>query len=121
MNLIVYNWFKEFLKGLFWQISERLLRVILFLLPMGLYLMLLQFRSKASKVSSLTAFTNDKSIWQHVFPGFILVAIDPDMFRNMVRNQNEALQAWVQRNRYTLCFLLAFIMVIYIILKEILG
>lgn len=121
MNIIVYNWFKEFLKGLFWGIAERALRVILFLLPLGAYLLLLEFRSKASKVSSLSAFTTDKSIWQHVFPGFALVAIDPDLFRNTMKKCNEALQIWVQQNKYTLSFLFALLLVLYILFKEIWG
>ena len=117
----MYNWFKEFLKGLFWQIAERALRIILFLTPIGFYLALLQFRSKASKVSSLSAFTNDKSVWQHVFPGFMLVAVDPDYFRKMIKKQHDSFQTWVQINRYSLCFLFAFLIVLFMVLREILG
>lgn len=119
MNLVVYTWFKEFLKGLFWQIAERVLRVLLFLMPLGFYLTILQFRSKASKVSSLSAFTNDNSVWQHIFPGFALVAMDPSLFKNSIKKNNELLQAWVQRNKYTLSFLFALILVLYMLIKEI--
>lgn len=121
MNLIVYNWFKEFLKGFIWQIAERLLRILLFLLPVGVYITMLQFRSKASKVSSLTVFTKDNSVWQYIFPGFALVAIDPSMFKNAIKKRNEEFQFWIQNNKYTLSFLFALLMVLIILWKKVLG
>lgn len=121
MDLIVLNWFKNFLLQTSKQLLERLFRILLFCLPIGIYLTLLQFRNKPSSVSSLSAFTTEHSVWQHVFPGFALVAIDPVMFKTTLKKRNEMFQAWIQRNRYTLSFLFALVLVLYILSKEIWG
>lgn len=54
-----------------------ILSMVYLLLPVGIYMMLLQFREKVSKVSALSTFTEDDSTWQFIHPNFILVCKDP--------------------------------------------
>ena len=68
-------------------------------------MLLLQKRSKASKISNIMVYTNDRSIWQHVFPGFILVAIEPDEMKKFFTNLNNNFKAFVERNKYLLALL----------------
>ena len=105
MKLTVLNWFKDVLLIWIAKLIEITFRIILFLLPLGIYLLLIQGRGKVSKVSSLSTFTNDKSVWQHIFPGFILVAIDSDQFKNAYLKAHGDFQTWVSRHKYTLAFL----------------
>ena len=81
MKLQVLTWLRDSLINISGRIIELLFRGILCCLPLGVYLLLIQFRSKASKVSSLSVFTTDESMWQHIFPGFILVAINPNLLK----------------------------------------
>ena len=72
MKLTVLKWIGDSSIGILGRTIEVLFRCVLCILPLGIYMILLQRRSKASKVSSILTFTNERSIWQHVFPGFIL-------------------------------------------------
>jgi hypothetical protein len=121
MKLTVLNWLKDSSKNLIGRSIELLFRFILCILPLGLYMILLQKRSKASKVSSLMTFTNDRSVWQHIFPGFILVAIEPDVLNNFLTNLNNSFKAWVERNKYTLAILFMATIVSILILMYIKG
>lgn len=121
MKLTVLNWLKDSSKNLIGRSIELLFRFILCILPLGLYMILLQKRSKASKVSSLMTFTNDRSVWQHIFPGFILVAIEPDFLNNFLTNLNNSFKAWVERNKYALAILFMATIVSILVLMYIKG
>ena len=112
MTTEVIKWVTDFLVGVLRQSLELLLRVILFFLPLGFYLTLLEFRSKVSSTSNLSVYTNDKSTWQHVFPGFILVAIDSSLFKKTLKSINESFQQWIKQNKYTLAFIACMVLIL---------
>ena len=116
MKIEALIWIKDFLLNVIKQLLELLIRIILFLLPLGIYLTLLQFRQKVSSTSNLSVFTNKNSVWQHIFPGFILVAIDPNFFKNSISFRYTKFQNFIKDNKYTLCFLLGLAIVIFMIL-----
>ena len=105
MKLIVLNWLKDASVNFLGRAIEILFRIILLILPMGLFLVLIQYREKASKVSNITVYTNDESTWQHIFPGFILVAVNPKLLNNTLNNMRKNFQAWVFKNQYLLSFM----------------
>lgn len=105
MKLTVLKWIAESSVGLLGRTVELIFRTILCVLPLGVYMLLLQKRSKASKISNIMVYTNDRSIWQHVFPGFILVAIEPDEMKKFFTNLNNNFKAFVERNKYLLALL----------------
>ena len=113
MKIEASVWVKDFLTNLIKQLIEFSIRIILFFLPMGLYLLLLQFRKKVSSTSNLSAFTTPNSVWQHIFPGFILVAVDHNYFRNIIKVKHNEFQTWINNNKYVLCFLFALVLVIF--------
>lgn len=117
MEMKVTKWFKDYLTSKSSQLLESLLMMILFILPLGVSLIVLQFRSKASSVSNLSVHTTDRSVWQFVYPGFMLVAIDPMLFKTIIKTKNDNFQRWVERNKYTLSFLLALIIVCLMLVK----
>ena len=88
MKIEVTKWAFDTITSFFKQSIEVLLRCLLFILPIGVYLILLQFRNKVSSISNISVYTTDKSVWQHVFPGFILVAVSPDLFKSELKNIN---------------------------------
>ena len=89
---------------------EIIFRVILFCLPLGIYLLLIQSRSKASKISNISVYTEDYSVWQHIFPGFILVSVNPNSIKEWYLKKRLKVQIWVGDNRFLL-FLLLFLIV----------
>jgi len=81
------------IRGTFYVLSniilgtlELVLKGIYMLLPIGLYIALLQFRDKVSKASAIHTFTKDVSTFQFIHKNFILVCIDPSTVR--IRNKN---------------------------------
>ena len=105
MKLTVLKWIGESSIGILGRTIEILFRITLCLLPLGVYMLLLQKRTKASKISNIMVYTNDRSIWQHVFPGFILVSIEPDGMQKFLLNLNSNFKNWVERNKYLLALL----------------
>lgn len=118
MNLTVLNWFKDASKALVGKTIEILFRLTLIVLPLGLYLLLIQGRNKASSVRSIPVYTNDESRWQFIFPGFILVAVDPNIFKKSMSKIRADVQRWLLSNRYILEFLFAASVVALLIFAE---
>lgn len=121
MKLTVLKWIGDSSIGILGRTIEVLFRCVLCILPLGIYMILLQRRSKASKVSSILTFTNERSIWQHVFPGFILVAIEPDELNKFLTKINNNFKVWVERNKYLLGLLFMSSIVIIMILIYLKG
>ena len=121
MKLTVLRWIIDSSIGFLGRFVELIFRISLCLLPLGFYMALIQKRNKVSKVSSLPTFTNDRSVWQHVFPGFILVAIEPDEMNKFFTNLNSKFKTWAERNKYLLALLFMTIIVGLLILSYIKG
>lgn len=121
MKLTVLRWLRDSSIELIGKSIEITFRIILCILPLGIYMILLQKRSKASKVSSLLTFTTDRSIWQHIFPGFILVSVEPDALNKFITNINNKFKNWVDRNKYLITIIFMLIVVIIMILIYLKG
>jgi hypothetical protein len=119
MKLTVLTWLTDELVPFIGRLIELTFRIILFLLPLGIYLYLIQSRSKASKVSNLSIYTNDDSVWQHIFPGFILVSINPQSFKRSIASTKNNIQLWISSNKYILSFLFMAAIVFLMVLNEV--
>ena len=119
MKLTVLNWFKDSLIGLIGRTIEITFRVILFFLPLGVYLLLIQSRQKASTISNISVFTSDDSRWQHIFPGFILVTLDHNSFKKSANKIKAAIQLWVQTNKYILGLTFMILIVLFMVISEV--
>lgn len=120
MQLTVLTWVKEKSIGVLGRTIEFLFRTILFFLPLGVYMLLLQNR-KASSISSISVYTKEYSQFQYVFPGFLLVSVEPEALSRFVTKVNNDFQSWVQRNKYTLAFLFMLVIVGLMVLSYIRG
>ena len=121
MKLTVLKWIGDSLVPVLGKTVELCFRVVLSLLPLGIYMILLQMRSKASSVTSISVFTKENSIFQHVFPGYMLVSVDPDSLQKTITKLNSDFQLWINNNKYTLSFLFMAIIVGLMILSYIKG
>ena len=121
MNLTVSKWLWERLVVLLGRIIEVLFRMILCVLPLGLYLLILQNRQKASSITSISVFTKEYSKFQHVFPGFLLVSINPNSLSELINGANSKIQNFIEKNKYTLALLLMSVIVGTLILMYVKG
>ena len=121
MKLTILNWIWERLVVVLGRSIEFLFRLILCVLPLGLYMLLLQERTKASSATSISVFTKENSRFQHVFPGFLLVSIDPDSLNRSISRVHSNIQEWVKRNKYILALLFMTIVVGLMVLSYIRG
>ena len=119
MKLTVLTWLKDASIGLIGRTIELIFRILLFFLPLGLYLLLIQTREKASAVSSLTAFTNDESRWQHVFPGFILITINHQSLKKATTRVKTNIQSWIASNKYIIALLFMATIVALMVMHEV--
>ena len=116
MKLIVLNWLKDILIPFIGKSIELVFRSVLCLLPLGLFMLVLQKRKKASAVSSISVYTNERSKFQFVFPGFLLVSIEPNSLDTLLIQIKGNFQSWVNRNKYIISFLFMLTIVLIMIL-----
>jgi inner membrane protein involved in colicin E2 resistance len=117
MKLTVLTWLKDELVVYIGKLVELLFRLLLLILPMGLFLLLIQGRSKASSIRTILDFTEDNSRWQHIFPGFILVAIDPNVAKATCTKIRVNIQSWINSNKYLLGLMFMTLIVALMIIK----
>jgi hypothetical protein len=121
MELTVMRWLRDFLVPLIGKTVELLFRVLLCLLPLGVYMVILQKRVKASSTRTISVYTKENSKFQHVFPGFLLVSIDPDSLSSYLAKAHNNVQNWIQRNKYIIALLFMSAIVGLMILSYIRG
>lgn len=63
---------------------EKICILLYLMLPMGLFMLLMSLRTKNHKATAIGTFTNEKSEFQHIFPNYILVVIEPQLLRRSV-------------------------------------
>ena len=119
MKLTVLTWLKDASIGFIGRTVELIFRGLLLILPLGVYLWLIQSREKASAVSSLSAFTTDESRWQHVFPGFILITINHHSLKKAIEKAKTNIQTWIATNKYILGLLFMAAIVALMIINEV--
>ena len=69
---------------------EKICILLYLMLPMGLFMLLMSLRTKNHKATAIGTFTNEKSEFQHIFPNYILVVVEPQLLRrSVVKKVNE--------------------------------
>ena len=63
---------------------EKMCILLYLMLPMGLFMLLMSLRTKNHKATAIGTFTNEKSEFQHIFPNYILVVVEPQLLRRSV-------------------------------------
>ena len=119
MKLTVINWLRDASVTLIGRSIEIIFRIVLFLLPLGVYLFIMQYREKASTIRNISVYTNDESRWQHVFPGFILVSVDHGSFKRSISRIKGNIQNWVATNKYLIGVLFMVAVVLLMLLNEV--
>lgn len=63
---------------------EKICILLYLMLPMGLFMLLMSLRTKNHKATAIGTFTNEKSEFQHIFPNYILVVVEPQLLKRSV-------------------------------------
>ena len=63
---------------------EKICILLYLMLPMGSFMLLMSLRTKNHKATAIGTFTNEKSEFQHIFPNYILVVVEPQLLRRSV-------------------------------------
>jgi hypothetical protein len=66
-----------FITSIFLAILEIILKALYMLIPVGVFMALIQFREQISKANAIGTFTSDDSTFQLIHPNFILVCVNP--------------------------------------------
>lgn len=86
-------------------LAEGLLRLLILLLPLGLFMLLVQLRTKAPSGVALPAYINNsKSEWQFVYAGTILVMLEPNALRDKFNSYVSAFNRFVTKYKFLLIF-----------------
>lgn len=85
---------------------EKLCILLYCLLPIGLFMLIMSSRTKNHKATAISTFTNERSEFQHIFPNYILVIVEPKLMQKSIDNKIKAINAFV--DKYKWIFLLLF-------------
>lgn len=118
MKPIVLTWIKEFTLNTLKVTGEFMARVIWLMLPLGVFMLLIQMRSKASGIRSIFTYTEDNSEFQAIFPGYYLVSVNPNEMKEYIAKTKGNFQKWLQNNKYILCFSLALCVVLLMLIGK---
>lgn len=85
---------------------EKLCILLYCLLPIGLFMLIMSSRTKNHKATAIGTYTNERSEFQHIFPNYILVIVEPKLMQKSIDNKIKVINAFV--DKYKWIFLLLF-------------
>ena len=85
---------------------EKLCILLYCLLPIGLFMLIMISRTKNHKATAIGTYTNERSEFQHIFPNYILVIVEPKLMQKSIDNKIKVINAFV--DKYKWIFLLLF-------------
>jgi hypothetical protein len=66
-------------------------------IPIGVFMLLLSLKSKSSKATAISTFLTDRSEFQHIFPNFLLVIVEPALLKTKVQHKVRDIQAYLNK------------------------
>ena len=76
---------------------EKIFILLYCLLPIGLFMLLMSFRTKNHKATAISTFTNENSEFQHIFPNFMLVIVEPNMLKRSIIKRINGFNNFLQK------------------------
>jgi hypothetical protein len=92
-------------------VVEKLCILLYCLLPIGLFMLIMSSRTKNHKATAIGTFTNERSEFQHIFPNYMLVIVEPKLMQKSIENKVKAINAFV--DKYKWIFLLFFFLLTF--------
>ena len=81
-------------------VVEKLCILLYCLLPIGLFMLIMSSRTKNHKATAIGTFTNERSEFQHIFPNYMLVIVEPKLMQKSIENKVKAINAFVDKYKW---------------------
>lgn len=93
---------------------EKVCVLLYCLLPIGLFMLIMSFRSKNHKTTALSTFTNENSEFQHIFPNYLMVVVEPKYLKRLVNKKINEINEF--NNKYKWVYLVLIMLLLFLIL-----
>lgn len=94
---------------------EKICILIYCLLPMGLFMLLMSLRTKNHKATAIGTFTNERSEFQHIFPNYLLVIVEPNLLKKGYNERISSINAFFKKYTGLMVFGILLVAVLYVI------
>lgn len=74
-------------------------------LPIGIFMLMMSSRTKNHKATAIGTYTNERSEFQHIFPNYILVIVEPNLMKKAIEAKVNALNAFLNKYKFIIMFL----------------
>lgn len=104
------------------QVLKVAVNMLFFLLPVGVYVLIMQFTRKMSAMSSIETYVDpSKGEWMFIYPNTILVTTDANLYKKNINKAIKNLNKFIETNKNVLASLFAISVLFILILLVIRG
>lgn len=98
-------------------ILEKICIFLYCLLPIGLFMLIMSSRTKNHKATAISTFTNERSEFQHIFPNYLLVIVEPNLMKKSIDNKIKGINAFIDKYKWVIGLIFAFAFVLLLTLR----
>lgn len=99
------------------QVLKIIVNILFFLLPVGIYVLIMQFTRKMSAMSSIETYVDpSKGEWMFIYPNTILVTTDANLYKKNINKVVKSLNKFLETNKNILALLFAISVLLILIL-----
>ena len=95
-------------------IAEYIFRFIYLCLPLWFFLLMVSLRDKCNAITALDIYANDKAVFQHIYPGVLIVLLDHKALVKNIQKSMTQMETFLYMHRYTIISLLLFLIIVAI-------
>ena len=98
-------------------VLEKICIFLYCLLPIGLFMLMMSSRTKNHKATAIGTFTNERSEFQHIFPNYLLVIVEPNLMKKSIDNKIKGINAFIDKYKWVIGLIFAFAFVLLLTLR----
>lgn len=98
-------------------VLEKICIFLYCLLPIGLFMLMMSSRTKNHKATAISTFTNERSEFQHIFPNYLLVIVEPNLMKKSIDNKIKGINAFIDKYKWVIGLIFAFAFVLLLTLR----
>ena len=104
------------------QVLKVAVNMLFFLLPVGVYVLIMQFTRKMSAMSSIETYVDpSKGEWMFIYPNTILVTTDANLYKKNIKKFNKELNKFIENNKNVLALLFDIIVLFILVFIAVRG
>ena len=86
-------------------VVEKIFVFLYCMLPIGLFMAIMSLRDKNHKMPAISTFTSENSEFQHIFPNYILVIIEPNYFKKLMNSRIKSINTFLDKYKLIIAFM----------------